>query len=168
MTKNVFIIAIVLLLSNCSSNNSLVQNPITGEESTPGIFSKDSKKGVNLKDFFSLQKNPGGNFNVNVFLWRATLDILSIAPLISTDAFGGTIISDWYINKNIKNQRIKITAFILTQELRSDGIKVKVHIQNFKNNVWSETFQDNNLSNKIEENILNEARNLRINSLNKK
>ena len=112
--------------------------------------------------------NSGGIFNVNAFLWRASLNILSIAPLISTDALGGTIISDWYINKNIKNQRLKITAFILTQELRSDGIKVKVHIQNFKNNVWSETLTDNDLANKIEENILNEARNLRINSLNKK
>ena len=66
--------------------------------------------------------------------------------------------------KDIKNQRLKITAFILTQELRSDGIKVKVHIQNFKNNVWSETFIDNDLESKIEESILNEARNLRINS----
>ena len=58
-------------------------------------------------------------------MWRASLNILSIAPLISTDALGGTIISDWYINKNIKNQRLKITAFILTRELRSDGIKSK-------------------------------------------
>ena len=101
---------------------------------------------------------------MNAFLWRASLNVISIAPLISTDALGGTIISDWYTNKNVKNQRLKITAFILTQELRSDGIKVKVHIQNFKNNVWSETVSDNDLANKIEESILNEARNLRINS----
>ena len=93
---------------------------------------------------------------------------MSIAPLISTDALGGTIISDWYVNKDIKNQRLKITAFIIGSELRSDGIKVKVHIQNFKDNNWSETYSDINLANKIEENILNEARNLRVNSLNSK
>ena len=86
--------------------------------------------------------------------------------MISTDALGGTIITDWYINKNIQNQRLKITAFIKTSELRSDGIEVKVYIQNFKNNTWSETYTNKKLANKIEESILNEARNLRNNSSN--
>ena len=164
MYKKFLIIPLIILFSSCSSNDSVVRNPITGEKSNPGLFSKDAEKGVNLSELLLEKDNSGGIINVNAFLWRASLNILSIAPLISTDALGGTIISDWYINKNIKNQRLKITAFILTRELRSDGIKVKVHIQNFKNNVWSETITDSDLANKIEENILNEARNLRIKS----
>jgi hypothetical protein len=164
MYKKFLIAPLIILFSSCSSNNSVVRNPITGENSNPGLFSKDAEKGVNLSELFLEKDNSSGIINVNAFLWRASLNILSIAPLISTDALGGTIISDWYINKNIKDQRLKITAFILTRELRSDGIKVKVHIQNFKNNVWSETITDSDLANKIEENILNEARNLRIKS----
>ena len=164
MYKKFLIVPLIILFSSCSSNNSVVRNPITGEKSNPGLFSKDAEKGVNLTELFLEKDNSVGIINVNAFLWRASLNILSIAPLISTDALGGTIISDWYINKNVKNQRLKITAFILTRELRSDGIKVKVHIQNFKNNVWSETITDSDLANKIEENILNEARNLRIRS----
>jgi len=164
MHKKFLIVPLIILFSSCSSNNSVVRNPITGEKSNPGLFSKNAEKGVNLSELLSEKDNSGGIINVNAFLWRASLNILSIAPLISTDALGGTIISDWYINKNVKNQRLKITAFILTRELRSDGIKVKVHIQNFKNNVWSETITDSDLANKIEENILNEARNLRIKS----
>ena len=164
MHKKFLIVPLIILFSSCSSNNSVVRNPITDEKSNPGLFSKDAEKGVNLSDLLLEKDNSSGIINVNAFLWRASLNILSIAPLISTDALGGTIISDWYINKNIKNQRLKITAFILTRELRSDGIKVKVHIQNFKNNVWSETITDSDLANKIEENILNEARNLRIKS----
>jgi hypothetical protein len=164
MYKKFLIVPLIILFSSCSNNNSVVRNPITGEKSNPGIFSKDAEKGVNLSELLLEKDNSGGIINVNAFLWRASLNILSIAPLISTDALGGTIISDWYINKNVKNQRLKITAFILTRELRSDGIKVKVHIQNFKNNVWSETITDSDLANKIEENILNEARNLRIKS----
>ncbi len=164
MYKKFLIVPLIILFSSCSSNNSVVRNPITGEKSNPGLFSKDAEKGLNLSELFLEKDNSGGIINVNAFLWRASLNVLSIAPLISTDALGGTIISDWYINKNIKNQRLKITAFILTRELRSDGIKVKVHIQNFKNNVWSETITDSDLANKIEENILNEARNLRIKS----
>ena len=127
-------------------------------------FSKNAEKGLSLSELLLKNDNSGGIINVNAFLWRASLNILSIAPLISTDALGGTIISDWYINKNIKNQRLKITAFILSRELRSDGIKVMVHIQNLKNNIWSETITDNDLANKIEENILYEARNLRVKS----
>ena len=164
MHKKFLIVPLIILFSSCSSNNSVVRNPITGEKSNPGLFSKNAEKGVNLSELLLEKDNSGGIINVNAFLWRASLNILSIAPLISTDALGGTIISDWYVNKNVKNQRLKITAFILTRELRSDGIKVKVHIQNFKNNVWSETITDSDLANKIEENILNEARNLRIKS----
>ena len=164
MYKKFLIVPLIILFSSCSSNNSVVRNPITGEKSNPGLFSKDAEKGVNLSELLLEKDNSGGIINVNAFLWRASLNILSIAPLISTDALGGTIISDWYINKNIKDQRLKITAFILTRELRSDGIKVKVHIQNLRNNVWSETITDSDLANKIEENILNEARNLRIKS----
>ena len=164
MYKKFLLVPFIILFSSCSSNNSVVRNPITGEKSNPGLFSKDAEKGLNISELLLEKDNSGGIINVNAFLWRASLNILSIAPLISTDALGGTIISDWYINKNIKNQRLKITAFILTRELRSDGIKVKVHIQNFKNNVWSETITDSDLANKIEENILNEARNLRIKS----
>ena len=164
MYKKFLIVPLIILFSSCSSNNSVVRNPITGETANPGFFSKDAEKGVNLTELFLEKDNSSGIINVNAFLWRASLNILSIAPLISTDALGGTIISDWYINKNIKDQRLKITAFILTRELRSDGNKVKVHIQNFKNKVWSETITDSDLANKIEENILNEARNLRIKS----
>ena len=62
------------------------------------------------------------------------------------------------------NKRIKITAFIKTKELRSNGISVKVHIQTMKNSVWSDTFTDKGLETEIENSILNEAKNIRINS----
>ena len=153
-------------MSACSNNN-VVKNPITGEKKNPGIFSKDAEKGISLSDILNRNENENVGTSVNGFLWRATLNILSIAPLISTDALGGTIITDWYTNKNIKDKRIKITAYISTSELRSDGLEVKVHVQNFKNNFWSETFRDNELANQIEINILNEARNLRVNSMKK-
>ena len=165
MIKYFLYMYILVFISACSSNNSVVKNPITGEKKNPGIFSKDSEKGITLSDILNPSDNESSSVNVNGFLWRATLNILSIAPLISTDALGGTIITDWYTNKNIKDKRIKITAYISTSELRSDGIEVKVHVQNFKNNFWSETFLDNKLANQIEVNILNEARNLRVNSL---
>ena len=157
--KNLYIY-ILIFLSACSSYNDTVKNTNKPE---PGLFSKNASKGVNITKLFEPTSDIT-NVNVNGYLWRASLDVLSIAPLISTDAFGGTIVTDWYTNKNIKNKRIKITAYVRTPELRSDGIKVKVHIQKLINNVWSDTVTDNSLASKIENNILNEARNLRVNA----
>ena len=167
MIKNLILLFNFIIILGCSSNNSVVSNPVTGEKRTPGIFSKDSTKGISLSDLLNPQSSEN-SVNVNGYLWRASLNILSVAPLISTDALGGTIISDWYINKNIKNKRIKIMAYIKTSELRSDGVSVKVHVQNLKNGFWTETYTDEKLASQIENNILNEARNYRINSLNKK
>ena len=166
MIKNLILLFNFIILFGCSSNDSLVSNPITGEKNTPGIFSKDVSKGVSISDLLNPQSSES-TVNVNGYLWRASLNVLSIAPLISSDALGGIIISDWYINKNIKNKRIKIMAYIKTSELRSDGISVKVHVQNLKNGFWNETYTDEKLASQIENNILNEARNYRINSSNK-
>ena len=163
MIKNLILLFNFIILLGCSGNNSLVSNPVTDEKKTPGLFSKDASKGISLDSILNPKSTESG-VNVNAYLWRASLNILSFTPLISTDALGGTIISDWYINKKNKNQRMKITAFIKTAELKSNGIGVKVHIQSFKDGYWSETYTNKDLETKIENTILNEARNLRINS----
>ena len=164
MLKSLIVIILFIVISSCSDNQNLT-NPVTGEKPNPGLFSKDASKGISLSDLINPQNNDGISVNVNAFLWRASLNVLSIAPLISTDALGGVIITDWYINKNVKNQRIKITAFIKTSELRSDGIEIKVHFQKKENGIWSNTTTNEKLETQIEDQILNEARILRINSL---
>ena len=158
MIKKILLIYIIIFLTACSSNNDTVKNTKKPE---PGLFSKDASKGIVVSDLF-VPRSDETSMNINGYLWRASLDVLSIAPLVSTDALGGIIITDWYTNKNIKDKRIKITAYIRTSELRSDGIKVKVHVQKLIDNIWSNTVTDNNLASKIENSILNEARNLRI------
>ena len=160
MIKKILLIYIVIFLTACSSNNHTVKNTTKPE---PGLFSKDASVGINITDLLG-PRSGDTSINVNGYLWRASLNVLSIAPLISTDALGGIIITDWYTNKNIKDKRIKITAHIRTSELRSDGIKVKVHVQKLIDNIWSDTVTDNNLASKIENNILNVARNLRVNA----
>ena len=165
MIKKFLLIISFLAVSACSSKNTNPTNPVTGKKPNPGIFSKDAEKGISLSDILNPQENDTTGVNLNAFLWRASLNVLSVAPLISTDALGGTIITDWYVNKNIEDQRIKITAFIKTSELRADGIKVKVYIQNKEKGNWSDTLTNQDLETKIENKILNEARILRINSL---
>ena len=163
MKNTILIFLSFLLLASCSGNSIFDNQPKEEEKGAPGLFSKDSKKGISITDLlYSKEDNFG--LSINAYLWRASINILSIAPLLSTDALGGVIITDWYINKNEPNKRIKITAFIKTKELRSNGISVKVHIQTMKNSVWSDTFTDKGLEIEIENSILNEAKNIRINS----
>ena len=161
MIKNILLITILLMISSCSNYKSVFSSKVNGETQKPILVLEDTSKDVLLSKIINPQNLD--NVNVNGYLWRATLNILSVAPLISTDALSGTIITDWYANKNIQNQRLKITAYINTNELKSESINIKVEIQSFKNNIWSQPLTSNSLATQIEDSILNEARNLKLN-----
>jgi len=161
MIKNILLLTILLMISSCSNYKSVFSSKVNGETQKPILVLEDTSKDVLLSKIINPQNLD--NVNVNGYLWRATLNILSFVPLISTDALSGTIITDWYANKNIQNQRLKITAYINTNELKSESINIKVEIQSFKNNIWSQPLTSNNLATQIEDSILNEARNLKLN-----
>ena len=161
MIKNILLITILLMISSCSNYKSVFSNKVNGETQKPILVLENTSKDVLLSKVINSQNLD--NVNVNGYLWRATLNILSVAPLISTDALSGTIITDWYANKNIQNQRLKITVYINSNELKSESIKIKVEIQSFKNNTWSQPLTNKSLATQIEDSILNEARNLKLN-----
>ena len=94
MIKNLILLFNFIILLGCSGNNSLVSNPVTDEKKTPGLFSKDASKGISLNSIFNPESSKSSESvaNVNAYLWRASMNILSFAPLISTDALGGIII----------------------------------------------------------------------------
>ena len=161
MIKNILLITILFMISSCSNYKSVFSYKVNGETQEPILVLKDTSKDVLLSKIINPQNLD--NVNVNGYLWRATLNILSVAPLISTDALSGSIITDWYANKNIQNQRLKITVYINTNELKSEGINIKVEIQSFKNNIWSQPLTSKSLATQIEDSILNEARNLKLN-----
>ena len=161
MIKNILLITILLMISSCSNYKSVFSNKVNGETQKPLLVLEDTSKDVLLSKIINPQNLD--NVNVNGYLWRATLNILSVAPLISTDALSGTIITDWYANKNIQNQRLKIKVYINSNELKSESIKIKVEIQSFKNNIWSQPLTSKSLAIQIEDSILNEARNLKLN-----
>ena len=143
-----FLLISTLLFSCSSSDNVPTKKP------EPGLFSKDVSKGINISDFLN-KDSQSEKFYVNSFLWRASLEVLSIAPFQSTDAFGGIIVTEWF-KKN--DQQIKLTALIKSRDLRSEGINIKAYIKNNKN----EISEDIALSRKIEDLILTKARELRI------
>tara|TARA_Y100001935_G_scaffold251136_1_gene252481 strand:+ start:1768 stop:2334 length:567 start_codon:yes stop_codon:yes gene_type:complete len=73
-------------------------------------------------------KKKGGDFEFasSNEMWRASLDILEFMPLLSADYGGGLIITDWYSENNNDGSSIKISIRFLSNEIRSDGLDIKV------------------------------------------
>jgi len=60
-------------------------------------------------------------------MWRASLETLDFLPLTTVDYSGGIIITDWYSDNNSAKESIKISLRFLSNEIRSDSLKVIVH-----------------------------------------
>ena len=60
-------------------------------------------------------------------MWRATLEILDFLPLSNVDYSGGIVTTDWYNDGTSADESIKITVRFLSNEIRSDGLKIIVH-----------------------------------------
>lgn len=98
---------------------------------------------------------------VNAYLWRASLDALSFAPLLQADATGGVIITDWYANPNNPGERVKLTVAILDQDLRADALRVSGARQVAQNGTWVDAPIQAATVQRVEEIILTRARDLR-------
>ncbi len=100
---------------------------------------------------------------VNSFLWRASLDTLSFMPLASADPFGGVIITDWYAPPETRGERFKTTVYILSRELRADGLRVALFRQMRNGDgTWSDAEVNPETRVELEDAILTRARELRI------
>lgn len=119
-----------------------------------GLFSNNKKKSSSSGDAIGIA--------VNSFLWRASLDTVSFMPLASADPFGGTILTDWYSPDGVNNERFKTNVFILTRELRSDGIRVRVFKQKLVNGTWRDADVADGTARQLEDAILTRARQLRV------
>ena len=117
----------LFLLNACGGE---VKELITlGDETVP----VDERKGIFGEGGFSIggptkpdPREGGTGIGVNAFLWRASLDTLSVWPIASADPFGGVIISDWYTPPETPNEQFKLTVFILGRSLRADGVRVSI------------------------------------------
>ena len=62
-------------------------------------------------------------------MWRASLETLDFIPLNTVDYSGGMIITDWY-SESSNAESLKITVRFLSNEIRSDSLKIIVHSKN--------------------------------------
>ena len=114
-------------LSSCG-----IYNPSDARKVSP--TSKERvKKNLEEGKGLSIKKMMGGTGGTNYQfassnpMWRATLEILDFLPLANVDYSGGIITTDWYNEGTSSDESIKITVRFLTNEIRSDGLKIIVH-----------------------------------------
>ncbi len=107
--------------------------------------------------------NGSGMMGVNPHLWKASFETVHFIPLVSSDAVGGVIITDWYTSPNAPNERLKITIRIIGTELKTDALSVSVfkQIKSTKQE-WAPAQADEKLARDFEDVILSRARDIRI------
>ena len=84
-------------------------------------------KGISLGKMMDGSKGTSYQFASSNPMWRATLEILDFLPLANVDYSGGIITTDWYNEGTASDESLKITIRFLTNEVRSDGIRIIVH-----------------------------------------
>ena len=130
--KNVsfFLLGTIILgfLSSCG-----IYKPTDARKVHPNVNER-VKKNLEEGKGWSLKKVTSGGSGGTTYqfassnpMWRATLDILDFLPLSNVDYSGGIITTDWYNEGQASDESIKITIRFLTNEVRSDGMKIIVH-----------------------------------------
>lgn len=170
MISKVFPIACAaLMLAACASD--VEDAPTTVEAPQPQTQSEATQTaqvaapGGSVFDWFG----PGAPADkrtgvaVNRHLWRASLDALSFAPMEQADPFGGTIKTGWYTPPATPNERLRVAVYILDSRLRADALRVSVFKEVKKpTGDWADSTVDPETVTKLENLILNKARDLKI------
>ena len=123
-------IAVLSLLSSCEM---FKWDPADARKVSPNSKERVKKnleegKGISLGKMMD-GRSGGTNYQFASSnpMWRATLEILDFLPLANVDYSGGIITTDWYNEGIASDESIKITIRFLTNEVRSDGIRIVVH-----------------------------------------
>lgn len=121
---------LIFFLTSCGLYRSapVSEVPINEKEKRK----KNIEEGRGITVFGGENNKGGGNF---VFassnpMWRATLDILDFTPLSNVDYGGGIIITDWYSSESNLDESLKVSVQFLSNEIRADGIEVKIFKKN--------------------------------------
>jgi len=121
----IFIILSLALLNSCGlyKKTDVKNNPINDAEKRAKNLAEG--KGITLLN----KKGSSGVFDFasSNEMWRASIEVLDFAPLASADYGGGILISDWYSEQESSMEAYKITIVFLSNEIRADGLDVRVH-----------------------------------------
>ena len=125
LQRKILIFSIFFILQSCGSWNppDVKDSPINDADMRQRNI--EEGRGITLGG----KKGGSGNFDFATSneMWRAAIEILDFVPLSTADYGGGVIITDWYSDNLDSNESIKIMINFLSNEIRADGISVKVY-----------------------------------------
>jgi len=156
------LIFFMFLLNSCGiyKRSDVKDNPINDADKRAQNINEG--KGFSLG---GLGKRGSGKFEFasSNAMWRATIETLDFVPLTSADYGGGIIISDWYSNEENSLESYKITVVFLSNEIRADGIDVKIHKKKCSGNYSCKVVeQKSSLNTEIKLAILKRAAKMKI------
>ncbi len=127
---NIFILIFIsslILTTSCNKNKSELERdrPLSAEDKRKRNIKEG--RGASLGGLMDGMKGTNFEFSTSNPMWRASLETLDFLPLLTVDYSGGVIISDWYSESSNNNESLKITIRFLSNEIRSDSLKIIVH-----------------------------------------
>ena len=167
--QSILLIFIAIYLNSCG-----IYRPVDARKVSPNAnerVKQNQKEGKGVTFGSLLGKNKGGDFQFASSnpMWRATIEILDFVPLSNVDYGGGVIVTDWYKNSDSNQDSIKIMIQFLTNEIRSDGIKINIYKKKcVTENNCSSSLLNSNLNGEIKLAILKKAALLKKESIEKK
>ena len=148
-------LAILISLNSCGfyKRSDVKDNPVNVKDRVR----KNIEEGRGVR--FGLGKSRGGVFDFASAneLWRASVETLDFVPLINASYSGGIIITDWFNGGKDNNRDLKITVRFLSNEIRSDALKIVVHERICNNNNCITNLIDSKISDEIQLAILKKA-----------
>lgn len=127
----------------------------------PACRTSKTKSGSAANSASAVAPSSVTTIGVNAYLWRASLDTLSFMPMLQVDSNGGVLVTDWYVNPQSPNERVKVTVYILDADLRADALRVNVNRQELGAAGWVEASVRAGTVQKLEDSILERARRMR-------
>ncbi len=141
-----------LLLVGCGSGRppEVAADPVTGAMPTPPAAQRKPDEPdveATLWTVLGLAKErseqsvgPQTGNQVSPELWQAALDTLHFAGTGSEDPMTGLLVTKWYSPPDKPQERMRVSAFVLSRALRSDSITVTIERQvRSPTGQWSDT-----------------------------
>ena len=122
---NLILTLLISLFFTVACNKNLDPNrPITAEDKRRKNI--EEGRGASIGGLLGNVGKTNYEFSSSNPMWRASLETLDFLPLATIDYSGGAIITDWYSDDGNSDQ-IKITIRFLSNEVRSDSLKIIIH-----------------------------------------
>ena len=117
---------IVILFTGCNglSKTNTREVPVNAQERARKNV--EEGRGAGLGNVFG-KGSTNYEFSSSNPMWRASLELLDFLPLSTVDYSGGVIVSDWYSDSSKSDESIKISVRFLSNEVRSDSLKIIIH-----------------------------------------